>query len=88
MFVTACHLHSSLTFAVRQESFLRVGGSLGWAPALPEHIRLGWKCLKMANTLSYYDTELKMVVKVFFFSFGLVGKSLVNKMKSEPSFRL
>jgi hypothetical protein len=27
-----------------------------WVPDLPSNIRLGWKCLALADTLVYYDT--------------------------------
>ncbi len=32
---------------------------------LPANIRLGWKWLKVKNTLAYYGTELIMDVKNF-----------------------
>jgi hypothetical protein len=31
------------------------GASLGYTPALPANIRLGWKGLQGTNTLPYYD---------------------------------
>jgi hypothetical protein len=42
------------------------GASLGWAPALPAYIRLGFKGLQGANTLAYYENPLITVaVKSF-----------------------
>jgi len=33
------------------------GVSLGWAPALPTNIRLGWKSLSGTNAAGYYEKE-------------------------------
>jgi len=38
--------------------------SNGRLPALPANIRLGWKLLKLANILAYYNKAIIKEVKV------------------------
>jgi hypothetical protein len=44
-------------FFVRKPSLVEhlKGASLGYAPALPANIRLGWKSLPGTNALAYYE---------------------------------
>ncbi len=39
------------------------GSSIGWAPALPTNIRLGWKRLQGTNTLAYREHSLITALK-------------------------
>jgi hypothetical protein len=39
--------------------------SLGWAPAFPANIRLGWKGLSGTNALAYYENSKITTVKSF-----------------------
>jgi hypothetical protein len=41
------------------------GASLGYAPALPTNIRLGWRSLPGTNTLAYYEDPQITDVKGF-----------------------
>ncbi len=67
--MTSIHFHSSLLFLGKDRSLpleLRlVRAPLLSATTLPAKIRLGWKCLTMANTLAYNVTALNTSVTKF-----------------------
>ncbi len=49
----------------------------GWLPALSPNIRLGWKCVTLANTVAYFKTAQITVVKKFY-STGL-GVNIIKR---------
>ncbi len=69
MLATAIPVHPSLIFAGKVGAYL--SGALmrvqpnGRLLALPENIRLGWKLMAVANTLTFYNAAAIMAVKSF-----------------------
>ncbi len=61
MYVSGKPFQPSLMIAGKAGAYPRVehleDASLGWAPALPAIIRLGWKGLPETNTLAYYESS-------------------------------
>ncbi len=60
LFTNVSHFDPSLIFAGKSgltsvEPLIGLNCN-GWPPALPANIRLGWKGLRVENSLAYYDT--------------------------------
>ncbi len=67
--MTSIHFHSNLLFSGKDRSLpleLRLVRAPLWlGTTLRAKIRLGWKCLTMANTLAYNVTALNTTVTNF-----------------------
>ncbi len=59
------HLHLSLIYFGKVRSLPFEWSSVRVKSALPEYIRLGWKCLTVTRTLVFDETELITTVKSF-----------------------
>ncbi len=69
MFVTVGHFQPNIIFQTRleltqMEPFTGLQYKV-WLLALPAKISLGWKLLKVTNSLAYYETKLVATVKSF-----------------------